>query len=117
AAGDVDQDAPAEMRAGRQVEQHLRIHIDQPRGILDAFEVAPEPVHAFGNTRKHQLTSSLTIHVSLLPPPCDEFTTYEPLTSATRVSPPGVTYVSLPCRMKGRKSTWRGSTLSFVMIG
>ena len=27
--------------------------------------------------------------VSLLPPPCDEFTTSEPLRSATRVSPPG----------------------------
>ena len=27
--------------------------------------------------------------MSLLPPPCDEFTTSEPLRSATRVSPPG----------------------------
>ena len=31
----------------------------------------------------------LSTQVSLLPPPCDEFTTSEPLTSATRVSPPG----------------------------
>ena len=27
--------------------------------------------------------------VSLLPPPCDEFTTSDPLRSATRVNPPG----------------------------
>ncbi len=27
--------------------------------------------------------------MSLLPPPCDEFTTSDPLRSATRVSPPG----------------------------
>ena len=30
-------------------------------------------------------------HVSLLPPPCDEFTTSEPLRIAPRVSPPGST--------------------------
>ena len=35
--------------------------------------------------------SSASTHVSLLPPPCDEFTTSEPFLSATRVSPPGST--------------------------
>jgi len=31
----------------------------------------------------------LNTHVSLLPPPCELFTTSEPFFSATRVSPPG----------------------------
>ncbi len=30
-------------------------------------------------------------HVSLLPPPCEEFTTREPRLRATRVRPPGLT--------------------------
>src|SRR5688500_19202624 len=35
-------------------------------------------------------------HVSLLPPPCEEFTTSEPRFSATRVNPPGRTLVVSP---------------------
>ena len=31
----------------------------------------------------------LKTHVSLLPPPCEEFTTSDPSFSATRVNPPG----------------------------
>ena len=38
----------------------------------------------------------LNIHVSLLPPPCDEFTTSEPRCSATRVRPPGTTVTRSP---------------------
>ena len=37
--------------------------------------------------------------VSLLPPPCEEFTTSEPLRRATRVKPPGKTQISLPYRI------------------
>src|SRR5947209_19124017 len=47
------------------------------------------------------------IHVSLLPPPCEEFTTREPCRSATRVSPPGTIVTFSPYRMKGRKSMCR----------
>src|SRR6202000_3171268 len=48
--------------------------------------------------------------VSFDPPPWLEFTTYEPSTSATRVSPPGRTHgPSAPVRMYGRRSTRRGS--------
>src|SRR3954463_6728071 len=58
-----------------------------------------------------------TIHVSLLPPPCEELTTSEPLRKATRVNPPVVTEVCGPLRMNGRRSTCRGSSLSFTSVG
>ena len=35
-------------------------------------------------------------HVSLLPPPCDELTTSEPLRNATRVRPPGTMVTPSP---------------------
>src|SRR5437868_5293435 len=35
-------------------------------------------------------------HVSLLPPPCDEFTTSEPLRNATLVRPPGTSVTFSP---------------------
>ena len=41
-------------------------------------------------------------------------TTREHFTRATRVSPPGVTQVLLPLRTNGRRSRWRGSTLSSI---
>jgi hypothetical protein len=47
--------------------------------------------------------------VSFDPPPWLELTTSEPRFSATRVRAPGVTTVFSPDRMKGRRSTWRGS--------
>src|SRR5579871_86937 len=37
--------------------------------------------------------------VSLLPPPCEEFTTREPLRSATRVRPPGTSVTFSPIKM------------------
>ena len=42
------------------------------------------------------LTHWLSTHVSLLPPPCDEFTTSDPRVNATRVSPPGTTVTLSP---------------------
>src|SRR6185436_14651672 len=38
--------------------------------------------------------ASASTQVSLLPPPCDELTTSDPLFSATRVRPPGKTKIS-----------------------
>src|SRR5690349_9770022 len=61
--------------------------------------------------------TSPTIQVSLLPPPCEEFTTSEPLLSATRVSPPRDTYVPSPLRMNGLRSRWRGSTAPSHSVG
>ena len=51
--------------------------------------------------------TSASTQVSLPPPPCDELTTSEPRRSATRVSPPGVTFTSRPNSTNGRRSTWR----------
>ena len=42
--------------------------------------------------------SSSTTHVSFDPPPCDEFTTSEPLRRATRVRPPGMMVVFSPLK-------------------
>ena len=42
----------------------------------------------------------------------DEFTTKDPLRKATLVSTPGVTHVSDPDKINGRKSRCLGSTLS-----
>src|SRR4051794_33259185 len=59
----------------------LRLAIGYPRPLLP-----PAP---------HRST-----HVSLLPPPCELFTTSEPRRSATRVRPPGRTLMSrAPLRM------------------
>src|SRR3954462_6619771 len=57
-----------------------------------------------------RLTHHPTTQVSFVPPPCDEFTTSEPSFNATRVRPPGTITISLPERMKGRRSMWRGAT-------
>src|SRR6202021_2229551 len=56
-------------------------------------------------------------HVSFEPPPCDEFTTSEPLRRATRVSPPGTIVIFSPNRTYGRKSTCRGSIRPFIKHG
>src|SRR6187551_364049 len=61
--------------------------------------------------------SSQTIQVSLLPPPCDELTTKDPLRRATRVKPPRVTYELSPLNTNGRRSRWRGSTPSLHSVG
>ena len=52
---------------------------------------------------------SASTQVSFEPPPWLELTTSEPRRSATRVRAPGVTTTFSPERMKGRRSTWRGS--------
>src|SRR5688572_24947040 len=90
----------------------MDIHIDEPRDILCALDVASHPVERIGNAAQHPSTQ-----VSLLPPPCDEFTTREPFFNATRVNPPGRTNISFPYRMYGRKSTWRPSKWSPTITG
>src|SRR6187399_1444068 len=61
--------------------------------------------------------SSQTIQVSLLPPPCEELTTKDPLRNATRVKPPRVTYELSPLNTNGRRSRWRGSMPSAHSVG
>jgi len=60
---------------------------------------------------------SSNTQVSLVPPPWLELTTSEPSTSATRVSPPGMTLVSLPESTKGLRSTWRGTISPSIRVG
>ena len=68
--------------------------IDQPRGVLRAFHVPRYPVEIVGGSAQHAQLSNT--QVSLVPPPCDEFTTSEPSRSATRVRPPGIAWMRLP---------------------
>src|SRR5210317_174289 len=107
ALDDADQTVPARLRTLRYIQDKLGVGVGQTGHILGAFQIARHPVQAFGDTREHAVHRS-SIHVSLLPPPCDEFTTSDPLRIATRVSPPGVTQESAPCRINGRRSRWRG---------
>ena len=70
---------PAERGAVRQVQQHIGGAVDQSRGILGALKIARHPVKVFSEHGLASTDISSTIQVSLLPPPCDEFTTSEPL--------------------------------------
>src|SRR4029450_6759665 len=95
--------------------------------ILRTLDVARHPINRICNAAQqrtlfasHHATpcaEAPRTQVSLLPPPCDEFTTSEPFLSATRVSPPGRTKISFPYRMYGRRSTWRPSNPSPTMVG
>ncbi len=92
------------------IESQVEAHIEQPRGVFRALQIAADPVQGVGNSRQqHGPIYSSRTHVSLLPPPCDEFTTSDPLLSATRVNPPGTIETSLPNSTYGLRSTWRGS--------
>ena len=67
-------------------------------------------------TRSSPLPARNT-QVSLLPPPCEEFTTSDPFRSATRVSPPGTNVIFSPIRMYGRRSICRDSTPPSIKQG
>ncbi len=56
-------------------------------------------VKTAANFVHHKICSvsySSSTHVSLLPPPCEEFTTSEPFFNATRVKPPGMMLIFSP---------------------
>src|SRR5690606_38603906 len=91
-------------------------HVDQARGVLGALDVARGPVEVAGGAAQHQVPPSST-QVSLVPPPCDEFATSEPSRSATRVRPPGTTWMRWPLRMYGRRSMWRGARPLSTKVG
>ncbi len=57
------------------------------QGSLEVFRC-----HILILSRRH----SSSTHVSLLPPPCEEFTTSEPFFIATRVRPPGMIVIFSP---------------------
>ena len=85
------------------VEERVVVHVEEARAVLRALDVAADPVEALRDTAEHRYPST---QVSLLPPPCDEFTTSDPSRSAVRVSPPGTIRTrSAPLRTNGRRST------------
>ena len=89
---------PAAVRADSGLVEHqVEIDIDQPRGVFGPLQVAAHPVQTVGDSGKHSRYCHST-QVSLLPPPCEEFTTSEPLRSATRVRPPGTMVTLSPKR-------------------
>src|SRR5207253_2395007 len=104
-ADQVDERLPPELHPPRQVHREDGVDVDEPGGVLRPLQVAAEPVEIVGEARQHQAASSTsTTQVSLLPPPWELLTTSEPLTSATRVSPPVVTYGSSRDRLNGLRS-------------
>src|ERR1700722_7334927 len=80
-------------------------YVELTDGVLRPLQVAAHPVETVANTRKHGSTLPNSVyayysspHVSLLPPPCEELTTRDPLSRATRVSPPGTMFTLSPKR-------------------
>ena len=64
----------------------VEVNVQQP-GLLGPLH-GSHPEQRIGDAREHHVFPRRT-QVSLLPPPCDEFTTIDSALSATRVSPPG----------------------------
>ena len=64
--------------------------VEHAREILRTLHVACHPVKVIGGSTEHVYSSRT--QVSLVPPPCDELTTSEPLVRATRVRPPGMIF-------------------------
>ena len=91
------------------VEQPVEVHVQEAARVLGPLDVAARPVQRLCDAAQHQERST---QVSLLPPPCDEFTTSEPSRSAARVSPPGTTVVMLLERTNGRRSMCAGRSSS-----
>src|SRR5450631_2129487 len=90
------------------------MRVDQTRETLRALDVARHPVQMIGGAAEHQVSST---QVSLVPPPCEEFTTSEPSRNATRVRPPGTMVTSRPESTKGRRSMCRGASSAPAKVG
>ena len=71
-------------------------HEQKPGDVFCSLQVPPHPIQRVGNAGEHQAFLSARTQVSLLPPPWEELTTYEPGLSATRVRPPGRTRTEAP---------------------
>ena len=97
-AADADDRVPAQ-QVGllRLLEQRVEVDVEQARRVLGALHVARDPEQRLGDPREHHVSPRST-QVSLLPPPCDEFTTIDSGLSATRVSPPGTMVTFSPSK-------------------
>ena len=91
--------------ARRALDQQMVVDVEQARAPFGPFQIARSPEKMTRDSPEHQASST---QVSLLPPPCEEFTINEPSRSATRVSPPASTRGLAPSSTKGRKSICRG---------
>ena len=87
--------------AGLGQERHAVMRIHEAREALRPLDVARHPVQMIGGAAQHAPSST---QVSLVPPPCEEFTTSDPSRSATRVRPPGTMVTSRPDSTNGRRS-------------
>src|SRR5581483_3686444 len=79
----------------RQVEHQILVHVDEPRHVLRPLDIPPHPVNRVRHAAEQRLGGrdhwhcccppccAASTHVSLLPPPCDEFTTSDPFRIAT----------------------------------
>ena len=83
---------------GWAVEGHGFADFEKAGDVFGPLHISIDPVQRVGNPAQHFTASrcSLTTHVSLQPPPWEEFTTSEPRFNATRVKPPGLTQLLLP---------------------
>src|SRR5580698_1288646 len=100
----IEQPQPApSTRFRRLVQSQLQVDVDHPRRVLGALEIAAHPVQTVRDSRKHgclpPTPHARSTHVSLLPPPCEEFTTSDPRRNATRVKPPGTRVTFSPYKM------------------
>src|SRR5271155_1017329 len=91
--------------ARRTLDQQMVVDVEQARAPFGSFKVASSPEEMTRDTSEHQASST---QVSLLPPPCEEFTISDPSRNATRVRPPASTRGLAPSSTKGRKSICRG---------
>ena len=87
---DAQQVSPVGRNRQRHIDDDVGVLAHDARSSLGAFEIAGRPIQTFGHAREEHHDSSTT-QVSFEPPPCDELTTSEPSTNATRVRPPVVT--------------------------
>src|SRR5262249_43685533 len=93
-AGHVHQRLPAQPDGLlRLLQQHVIVDIQDAGRVLSPIHVARDPEKRIGDARKHAHPSPRRTHVSLLPPPWEEFTTIDPGSRATRVRPPGTMMV------------------------
>src|ERR1019366_67381 len=105
-AGGVHDGLPLIGEVLRQVEHQIVIDVEEAGDVFGAFDVAAEPVDGVGDPAEQGYgvchgyccwpppgvgEGAARTQVSLLPPPCEELTTSEPLRMATRVRPPGST--------------------------
>ena len=99
--GQRDGDVLLEVASLRQQGQ-FAADVQCPRQVFGPLQIAAHPVEMRCGTRQHDYSSRT--QVSLVPPPCDEFTTSDPSASATRVRPPATMRVWRPDSTNGRRS-------------